>query len=206
MKKDKLLFLSVATTGFNSADHGILSISYRIRVPSQNILSSVYTHFVNPQQYKRERVISIQALKYNNLSLADLKNFDTPVGVLTKFHDTLLSYTSEDDTEPFVVCGFNVNFDLGFLRELYAEGGIEDKMSQVLSNKTLDLYELCKWMKFFEGGPLVGSKLNLSNLAPDSRDVTGSKKKLAQIMWLANTIEKKQEIKDEETESESSAD
>ena len=141
-------FIDLETTGLDSVKHSITSIA---------ILLNDKEFYI---EIKPEKEISEEALKVQNKTIEDLnKGVDSRVALAK-----LLSFLEENTKgkRPIPV-GYNVDFDIGFLKQFLKENGYE--FNKLFSYQKIDILNTIRWFKainMFNLGEL--NSLSLSNV------------------------------------------
>ena len=111
----KLFWVDSETTGLNCKTNDIISLGYLVEIDGEIVDSGEI--FCQPFDYN---TINQAALEVNNLSIAKIKEFPTPQETYNKLIKVLDKYVDRyDKTDKFSPAGFNVGFDVGFLREFF---------------------------------------------------------------------------------------
>lgn len=111
----KIFYFDVETTGLNSSTHDIIQLAYIIEI--DNEVKEEGNLFVQPFNYE---TINAEALKINSLTIAQLKTFQSPKEAYKKIYTILTKYVDKyDKKDKFSPAGYNVNFDIRFLKEFF---------------------------------------------------------------------------------------
>ena len=117
--KMTILYFDVETTGLSAYDNSIIQIAGIIKVDGQEV--DRFNFKMQPYRYDN---ISEQAIATHGISIDQMKQFDLPevafkrlVGIFDKHVDKF------NKKDKFVVAGYNVNFDVKFLRQFFIKNG-----------------------------------------------------------------------------------
>lgn len=150
-----ILFIDVETTGTDPAKHNMIEFAGRLDVDGKTI-TRFSTKFFNPQG----ATIDLGALKVNKTKISELMALKPEIQEAANLIDWLLDLPNKVQG-PILVCGQNVQFDVGFLKALlakYAVVGIE----QIIGYKYIDTFSLAIALK--QAGILQTDKTNLEAL------------------------------------------
>lgn len=150
-----ILFIDVETTGTDPAKHNMIEFAGRLDVDGKTV-SRFSRKFFNAQG----TTIDLGALRVNKTKLSELITFKPEVEEAVHLIDWLLELPSKAPG-PILVCGQNVQFDIGFLKALlsrYSVVGIE----QIIGYKYIDTFSIAIALK--QAGVLQTDKTNLEAL------------------------------------------
>lgn len=115
----KIIYFDVETTGFDPKINDITQLAGIIEVDGE--IMADFNFHVRPHSFEN---ISLQALETTGKSIEDLKANEDPHKVHKQFVGLLSRYVSKfDKNDKFVPAGYNVHFDLQFLREFFLKCG-----------------------------------------------------------------------------------
>jgi len=152
--KMKKIFIDTETTGLNYRKHDILQLSMLIEIDGD--ITKEFNEYSQPFHYD---TIEEKSLKKNNLSIEQIKTFQTPKEMFDKFASTMKNsgidrYNKDDKA---VLIGYNIDFDFEFLRRFlylndYMFVSKEGKKRDVIDcyvNKyaIIDVLPLIRWAK-----------------------------------------------------------
>jgi len=134
----KLLFCDVETTGLNSKEHSIWSLSYLL-VEDNKILSKDDYHI---RPYKNAEP---KALEMSGMTLDEMQVFPTHKEVFEKFSSFLDSTVSKfDKQDKLLFVGYNSKFDEEFVRQWFEDNGDKYYGSYFWSG-TVDVMSMCNY-------------------------------------------------------------
>lgn len=140
------LYLDGETTGLNPSKHDIVQLAC-IPVINSVVEPNAFNQYCQPKNWKD---IDPGALKVNNLTLAQLKTFQSPEDMVENLVNFLTPYGVK-----FTIAGYNVDFDKNFIAELFKKVGRENDFLNLFNADTRDSYKRAKLLK---------SKLPTANL------------------------------------------
>lgn len=115
----KLLYVDVETTGLDPVKHDVIQLAGIIEIDG-----TVKEEFEFKCQPHSLENCDPQALKIHGMDIATLLSFDSPRPVLGKLQDIWGKHVDKyNKADKFVLCGQNVPFDAGFLREWFRKCG-----------------------------------------------------------------------------------
>lgn len=111
----KIFYLDIESTGLDSKQHDIISLAYLIEINGE--IKEEGELFCQPFNYN---TINAKALEVNNLTIVKIKEFPTPQETYKKLIKVLDKYIDKfDKNDKFSLAGYNVRFDVEFLREFF---------------------------------------------------------------------------------------
>jgi len=170
MVDSKLFYVDVETTGLDSKQHDILQLAYIIEINGE--IKEEGELFCQPFRYD---TINAKALEVNKLTIAQIKQFQTPQEVYTKLIKVLDKYVDKyNKNDKFSMAGYNVRFDHDFLNSFFLKNGDKycfsyfdhhllsvDSLVYILEYKGLLKLESCKLIN-------IAKYFNIDFLAHDA--------------------------------------
>jgi len=140
----KTIFFDCETTGVNPIKNDIIQIAGII----ENEGKEIDNFNIKMQPFSWENVEQ-KALDVNNITIEQLKGFPEPTMAYSEIVSLFDKHIDKFDREDkFIVCGYNVRFDIGFLKEFFIKnndsylfsylGRIKDPMHIVDYLRTLN--------------------------------------------------------------------
>ena len=118
---NKILFFDCETTGLNPTKNDIIQISGIIEIDNKE--ADRFNIKMQPFNWDN---IEQEALNVHGISIEKLKEFQKPDiayrEIVTLFDKHIDKYDKDDK---FIVCGYNVRFDIDFLKEFFHKNGNE---------------------------------------------------------------------------------
>ena len=149
----KILWIDLETTGLNEVEHGIVQLACFVEIDGKIMGSKNY--YICPAESKK---ISAEALAVNGRTLEEIKGFQDQKTAWLKFKKFLEEYVNPyDKTDKFYFGGYNVSFDIKFLRQWWIENN--DKYFGSYFHKEIN-YDPYQDMKLLKNKGVV----NLENL------------------------------------------
>jgi DNA polymerase III alpha subunit (gram-positive type) len=152
--KHKLFYFDVETTGFDAVKNDILQLAGLIEIDGEVVEEIQFC--CQPFSYEN---ISQEALEVNNYDLESIQKFDLPEDCYGHLVNTLGKFVDKYNTfDKFICCGFNVSFDIQFLRQFFLKN--KDKyFGSWFGHKSLDMYSLVYLCDYLFGFNLPNHKL-----------------------------------------------
>ncbi len=117
----KTLFFDVETSGTDDKKNGILQLAGMIEIGERK--GAVFDFKMKPFA---DQIIEDGALKVNEFTRDEIKNFKDPVECYNTFLEIIGSYVSRfDKKDKYTLVGYNSRFDDGFLREWFKQCGAD---------------------------------------------------------------------------------
>lgn len=111
----KILYFDVETTGKDAKINDIIQLAGIVEIDGE--VKESLNFKMQPFSYE---TIVPEALEVNHTTLEEIKSYQDPKTVYREFTQLLSKYVDKfNKNDKFYPAGFNVNFDLGFLREFF---------------------------------------------------------------------------------------
>ena len=138
----KVLWLDVETTGLDCRKHGLREVGFIIEIDGVEVDKGVFK--INPFTYTTKDVeIDDYALEISKVSIEDLKSYDRVSYCFKELMKKLVKYVNVNDkNDCFVIAGYNVAFDIGFIKEWFKEMGLQDSYKDLFHYKSLDVFSI----------------------------------------------------------------
>ena len=138
----KVLWLDVETTGLDCRKHGLREVGFIIEIDGAEVDKGVFK--INPFTYTtKDVVIDDYALEISKVSIEDLESYDSSSYCFKELMKKLVKYVNVNDkNDCFVIAGYNVAFDIGFIKEWFKEMGLQDSYKDLFHYKSLDVFSL----------------------------------------------------------------
>jgi DNA polymerase III epsilon subunit-like protein len=115
----KILWVDLETTGTNPEKHAIIQIA--ALVDSGNEILGKFNQELAPHE---GALITAEALVIQNTTVADIKNRPDPRVVYHTFLEFMEAFIDKFNyKDKFVIAGYNVSFDVQFLRSFFTRQG-----------------------------------------------------------------------------------
>ena len=121
----KVLWLDTETTGLDCKKHGLREVGFIIEIDGVEVDKGVF--YINPFTYiTRDVEIDDYALQISGVTIDDLKGYDRASFCFKELMNKLVKHINVNIKEDvFVIAGYNVGFDIGFIKEWFKEMGLE---------------------------------------------------------------------------------
>ena len=115
----KVLYFDVETTGLDAKLNDIIQLSGIIEIDGE--IKETFNLKMQPFDWT---TISSEALNVTGTTDEMLKSYGTPQKAFSDFIGLLSTYVDRyDKTDKMYAAGYNVQFDIGFLREFFLKNG-----------------------------------------------------------------------------------
>lgn len=115
----KIIYFDVETTGKDSVLNDIIQLAGIVEIDGE--VKETFNLRMQPFSYEN---IVREALEVNHTSIEDLHIYPEPREAYKEFVQLLSKYADKyNPSDKFYPAGFNVSFDLGFLREFFIKNG-----------------------------------------------------------------------------------
>jgi len=142
----KTLFFDVETTGTRAETHDIIQFAGIIQ---QNDHFEEFNFKIKPRNFDD---IDQRALDVNGITKEQLEKYPEAQGVYKEIVTMFDKYINKfDRNDKFIVCGYNVRFDINFLNAFFKKSGNEYLFSY-LSPVHIDPYPV---LQFMQGNGLI---------------------------------------------------
>ena len=141
----KLIYIDTETTGLDPRLHALTEIACIVVVNGQEIDKKLL--YINPSSYKKMMTIDPQALEFRNVTLEEVEAYPSSKDQFEDFISFLDQYVDKYDKEDkFQIVGYNIGFDIGFLKEWFADND-HKYYGSYFSHKDIDVFALVKHLK-----------------------------------------------------------
>jgi len=135
----KVLFLDLETTGLDPDKHGIVQLAFIAEIDGQVVEEKLWN--INPGEYVE---YDPKALEINGLTLAQIQTFQPYEEVYLDVINFLGRHVDRfNKYDKFIINGYNVEFDIGFLKKLFLQDG-ERYFNSWFDYKSIDVFALVK--------------------------------------------------------------
>ncbi len=140
----KLFWFDCETTGLDPIKNDIIELACIVEINGEIKASKLWR--IQPLNFS---AINDDALKVNQLTLEQLKTFDTPTNVHKELIDFLSYFVDRyDSNDKFYIGGYNVEFDLQFLKSFFEKNN--DKFFGSFFNyKKIDPLALIRYIEYY---------------------------------------------------------
>ncbi|MRS03101.1 3'-5' exonuclease [bacterium] len=117
----KILYFDTETTGLDEARNDIIQIAGIVEIDGQEMERFEFRIAPRPEN---EEFISQEALDIHGFALDDIKSWEKPNVIHQQLNELFGKYVDKfNKADKFYPAGFNVDFDLRFLRQFYIKCG-----------------------------------------------------------------------------------
>lgn len=138
----KILWLDTETTGLYAGTHGLREIGYIIEIDGIDVERGVL--FIDPRTYNREVIIDPYALEISGKTIDCFNHYDDSKFSYDRFLSAIQDNIDVDDkNDRFVIAGYNVGFDIGFIKDWFKDIGSDSvQFKDLFHYKSLDVFAL----------------------------------------------------------------
>ena len=153
--KKKVFWFDVETTGLDAQKQDVIQLAYMIEIDGE--VKESGNVFMQPFSYEN---ISQEALNVHGTTIEQLKSYQEPSSAYIELHKVLGRYVNKyDKTDKFQPAGYNVRFDLDFLKQFFIKND-DEYFGSFFNYKGIDPLPV---LYFFDGtgriNPLKNYKL-----------------------------------------------
>lgn len=117
----KVFWFDCETTGVDPVKNGIITLAYVVEIDGEEYESGELR--ANPGHLPGKE-IDPRALEVNGITRGEIATYPTPNGMKRTLETIMGRYVDKfDRSDKFVAGGYNVGFDVGFLRQLWTDCG-----------------------------------------------------------------------------------
>lgn len=150
----KVLYFDVETTGLDAKLNDIIQLSGIIEINGE--IKETFNLKMQPFDWT---TISSEALNVTGTTDEMLKSYGTPQKAFSDFIGLLSTYVDRyDKTDKMYAAGYNVQFDIGFLREFFLKNG-DVYFGSWFSGRVIDPLYLCSYFDLMGKFSLPNYKL-----------------------------------------------
>lgn len=150
----KVLWIDTETTGLNHWEHDIIQLSGMVEVDGK--IKKTFNYKCQPINWG---TIQDKALEVHGMDRETLATFDGPHITQGTFEGMLGQYVNKfDKSDKFTLAGYNIGFDLDFLKSWWKRCGAQ-YFGSYFEYKPLDVYPLACMAQDFYGWPVPNHKL-----------------------------------------------
>lgn len=150
----KVLYFDVETTGLDAKLNDIVQLSGIIEV--NGVIKEQFNLRMQPFNWDN---ISQEALNVTGLRIEDLQGYISPKVRFRDLIDLMSKYVDRyDKNDKFYAAGYNVQFDIGFLREFFIKNG-DPYFGSWFSGRVIDPLYLCSYFDLMGKFSLPNYKL-----------------------------------------------
>jgi len=158
MEKKKVFFFDVETTGLDAWRNDIVQIAGCIEIDGE--VKETFNWHCQPYN---PGSIEQSALDVTGLTKEEIMEFDTPMSVYLKLTATMGRYVDKfDKKDKFYPAGYNVDFDMNFLRAFFKKSG-DKYFGSWFNGINLDPFHFFRLAKF--SGQIDTENLKLETMA-----------------------------------------
>jgi DNA polymerase-3 subunit epsilon len=149
----KVFWFDTETSGLDEKKNGIISIAYVIEIDGEVEASGeLYSNCTDKQ-------IEDGALKVNGFTRDQIESFPPPKEMYDQLSKILAIYVDKfDRSDKFVAAGYNVQFDVRFLRQLWYDSG-DKYFGSWFAYGVIDPSQVLRFLEYAGDSFVAGGKL-----------------------------------------------
>lgn len=141
----KLIYIDTETTGLTPSMHGLTELAF-ILVEDGEVRHKELMR-INPLTYNKEVDIEEEALKVTGKDIVEISNYPESYAQFNRFISLLDGFVDKfDKNDKLTVVGYNIGFDIGFIRAWFEDNGCR-YYGSYFSYKDIDVFALVKHLK-----------------------------------------------------------
>jgi len=183
----KVFYCDIESTGLDPKKHDIVKLAYIIEIDGEVKREDEFC--IRPSDFS---TVSQKALEVNRLTVEELEHFPVNKLIHTELTQILSIYVNRyDKTDKFVPVGYNVRFDLDFLRSFF-EKCDDLYFGSYFHNKPIDPLYLLFYLDYLGEIKLPNYKLETVcrhfKIELDAHDAMSDIKATRQLLTYLNNI------------------
>ena len=151
----KILWVDTETTGLSAKDNGLTEVACIVEI--DGVIKDKLLVKINPFTYSKNVAVEDEALKLTNKSTDILKTYGDSLDEFSSFIQLLDKYIDKfDKNDKFQVAGYNVSFDIEFIRAWFKDNN-NSYYGSYFTYKDIDVFAMVKHFKLLK---LIGATDN----------------------------------------------
>lgn len=139
----KICYFDTETTGTDQVKNDIVQFAYIIEIDDK--IEDEGSIYIQPCSFEN---IEPEALQVNNLTIEQLKTFDEPKVAYNKIRGVFAKHIDKyDRSDKFVPAGYNVRFDMDFLRQFFLKNN-DVYFGSWFNYHFIDPLQLLYWLEY----------------------------------------------------------
>ena len=120
----KILYVDCETTGLNAYKNGIIQLAGIIEINNKQMVE-----FDIKMKPFKDDIIEEKALQVSGITEKDIEKFQSAESGYNKIIQIFDTYINKyDKNDKFIICGYNVKFDVDFLKQFFIKNGNKFKV------------------------------------------------------------------------------
>lgn len=139
----KILWLDTETTGLSPKKHGLREVAFIAIVDDEIVGKEVL--FINPSTYKKDVEYDPKALEISGKTIKELQspNYIKSEHQFEDFGEFVSDFVDlEDKNDYWTLAGYNINFDIGFLKDWFFDNNAGKDFYKIFHYKSIDVFPL----------------------------------------------------------------
>jgi len=143
LSPQKICYFDLETSGLDAQKNGVVQIAMLVEIDRKVVGERNW--FVQP--YRSDQ-IAAEALAINHLTVEQVKSFPLAQIVLSEVKTFLSQYVNRyNGLDKFTPAGYNVQFDLNFLKQFFLKGG-DQFFGSWFNYRTVDPMLCLYWLRY----------------------------------------------------------
>jgi DNA polymerase-3 subunit epsilon len=149
----KIFWFDTETSGLDEKENGIISLAYKVEIDGN--IEEEGELFSNCA----EKLIEGSALAINGFTLAQMSAFPTASAMYQELINVFSRYINRyDKNDKLIAGGYNVQFDMRFLRQLWLDNG-DKYFGSWFAYGVIDPSQVLRFLEYAKGSANIGGKL-----------------------------------------------
>jgi len=140
---NKILWLDTETTGLYPKKHCLIQVAGIAVIDGKEV--GEFNYKCKPAE---KYSVNEKALQINNLTRKEIYSWPEPDDVCINMVKFMRDFVDESDGyDKFVPAGYNVQFDLNFIKQLFEDFGNLNVFSKFVGYSNIDILNVVRWLK-----------------------------------------------------------
>ncbi len=145
--KKKVIWIDTETTGLDYNIHGLREVGFIVEIDGIERERGLLC--INTMTYRNEKYISKYVKEEMRVSEELLAKYENSQAQNVAFENILYKYIdARDYKDKFIVAGFNVDFDIGFIKDWFDDLKLSLNYKAIFGYQTLDVLALVRHFKY----------------------------------------------------------
>ncbi|MDQ7067781.1 MAG: exonuclease domain-containing protein [Sulfurimonas sp.] len=144
----KVIWIDTETTGLDANIHGLREVGYIIEIDGE--VKEEGLLYINTKTYNIQKYLSNYVRDVMGVTEEKLLEYEDSQSQNLKFIKTIKGYLDlEDKYDKFMVAGFNVEFDIEFIKVWFKDSRNDCSYNDYFGHQTVDILSFVRNLKYF---------------------------------------------------------